>query len=269
MDRYEAYEDFITGSIRLMTWYVWKLAFHQEPPISISEALDKRVDILRNTAFYDGRHPAVGLNPPNEKWDNLKSDLEHKFCSYSTATNSEALEDDCWDILAPLILPSLRGKYEKIMPMLKSPYSCWRYSFLPKHHANRELTDCIDIHFYNAFCPESPFKPPQQNQVAQDLHQMLEDAKRDNPTAQTVACISWLNELPPFLNFFPDAWTESFEPGQFSGGTAGYWGQYMDRRGAFHEHSALKFRDFGRHPYTCGLCYCDINGAMLHLRKQI
>jgi len=253
----------------LMIWYVWKLAFHREPPTPISEALDQRVDILRKTMLYDGRHPALGLNPPNEKWDNLKSDLEATFYSHATATNTDALEGKCWEILAPLILPNLREKFQNIRQVIESPYSCWRYSFLSKHGLKPELINCIDIHFYNAFSPESPFKPPQLHQVTQDLLRVLEDAKKAHTTAKKVVCGSWLNQLPPFLKFFPSTWTESFEAWEFSSGTAGHWGQYMDRRGAFHRHNASKFRDLGKHPYTFGICHCDIDNAIHYVREQL
>ena len=69
----EACRNYHEGVIRLMIWNVWHLANRTDPPVDVTVALDRRIDICRKTTVYDGRHPAVGLDPPNEAWSELRA----------------------------------------------------------------------------------------------------------------------------------------------------------------------------------------------------
>jgi hypothetical protein len=44
-----------------MVWYARELIYHRVPAVSLDEALDTNVDILRKTRLNDGRRPAMGL----------------------------------------------------------------------------------------------------------------------------------------------------------------------------------------------------------------
>ena len=259
MTDFQAYSDFVVNSLKLMVWYVKHLVSREDHRISLSEALDMRVDILRHTALYDGRHPASVLDPPNADWEKLKSQLGERI--FSNADPDE-LETECWELLEPLVAPILGTRYKRSRSYTDGPFQCWRYDFLPKHHFSPNLTDCVDIHFANACQPESPFARPYRERLLTSLREMLVEANNVHPTAKTAVCGSWLNRFPPFLELFPDVWAASFEAWEFSSGTAGHWGQYMDRRGGFHVENAAALRASGRHPYECGVCYCRIDDIL-------
>jgi len=144
MDRVTAHRDYVTQVIRLMIWHVWDLA-NRPDPVPVSVSLDKNVGIMGQTSLFDGRNPANGLDPPIPEWEDLKSLLASQIESHRGDTGP--LEAACWTILAPYIIPTLRVPDNR-----NRPYGCWEYD-LPDDDPN-----CIDLHFRNAYRPESPFR---------------------------------------------------------------------------------------------------------------
>jgi hypothetical protein len=259
---FEAFTDFTTGSLRLMVWYARELVDHREPGVSVHEALDKRVDILRKTTLYDGRHPAMGLDPPNAEWEKLKGHLASILGSRSEDEDTSALEDSCLSSIWPLVKPKLRDAYVRSREFTAGPFGCWRFAY------KDEPDPAIDLHFANAFSPESPFTPENRSLVVDSLRDLLDQACRQHPEARSVQCGSWLNRFPPFLTLFPPRWAKTFSEWEYSSGTAGHWGQYMDRRGAFHQRNGEALRRTGCHPYACGPCHCSMREAREHLAQQ-
>lgn len=244
MDRLTAHRDYTTKVVRLMIWHVWDLSKNQKS-VPILEALDKNVDIMRKTTLFDGRHPATGLNPPVPEWEALKAELASLIAAHDNK-DTESLEDACWTLLEPYITPNFNKA-----PQNKHPYGCWSYD-VPDHKPH-----AIDIHFLNAYRPESPFKAHRQDLIA-TLLQLIEEATAAHPAVTTIQCDSWLNQFEPFAALFPLAWHASYVPIFDYLATYGWWGQYMDERGAFHEKRAREFRQTRTHPYAAGLCQCDI-----------
>lgn len=258
---FKTFTDFTDGSLRLMVCYARELVYHREPPVTLHNALDIRVDILRKTTLYDGRHPGLGLDPPIPEWDELKARLEAILARHSQDEDTGALEEACLSILWPLVEPTLKDAYSRSREFSAGPFGCWRFGY-------KEPERTIDLHFANAFVPESPFAPQHRRQVVHDLRSLLDEAVRDHPNAQSVQCFSWLNRLPPFLAIFPPNWAPTFDEWEYSSGTAGHWGQYMDRRGAFHQANAANLKRTGHHPYACGRCHCSVQDLQRHLRDS-
>ena len=95
---------------------------------------------------------------------------------------------------------------------------------------------------------------------------MLKQGAGENPGASTIWCDSWLNQFELFNALFPPSWAESFIPTYYFA-TFGWWGQYIDHRGAFHRRRAEKLRQSGRHPYSAGASECDLTEAIDHLKS--
>lgn len=253
MDVITAQRDYVTKVVRLMIWYVWHLSIRSNS-VPTDEALDRHVDIMRKTTLFDGRHPAEGLKPSVPEWNALKTELALRIGTY-TDLHTELLEDTCWALLEPYITPT----FDRVVET-RQLYGCWSYE-IPD---NKPHT--IDIHFANGYRPESPFKEHWSDLVATRL-QLIEDARVDHPAVTTIQCDSWLNQFEPFAALFPPSWRASFVPVFDYLATNGWWGQYKDERGAFHEKRAKQFRSTGAHPYSVGLCECDIEEVVKHLRR--
>jgi len=66
---------------------------------------------------------------------------------------------------------------------------------------------------------------------------------------------------------FPEAWIQSAERRTEMRYTMGHWGQFMDRRGDFHEKNGAFFRRTGEMPYPSSLCRCNIGMVLDHLHE--
>jgi len=237
-----------------MIWHVWNLS-RCENRVPIVEALDRNVDIMRETPLYDGRHPAEGLDPPIPEWDALKAELASRIAAHGHA-DTEPLEEACWALLEPYIIPNL-----KVPDNRGRPYGCWEYD-VPSNKIHT-----IDLHFRNAYRPDSPFGEHWEDLIA-TLQRLIEDAVVAHPAIKTIQCDSWLNQFEPFAALFPPLWRTSFVPVFDYPWSNGWWGQYMDERGAFHEKRAQQFRRTGAHPYSAGLCECAIEDVVKYLRES-
>lgn len=254
MDPSTAPHDYITQVVRLMIWHVWGLS-RREHPVPIQEALDRNVDIMRKTRLYDGRRVAEGLDPPVPEWDLLKAELASRIAAHDSS-DTEPLEDACWALLDPYIDRDRKAPDHKARP-----YKCWEYDIpSDKSHA-------IDLHFGNAYRPDSPFRMHRHDLIA-TLRRLVEDAVAARPDLTTIQCDSWLSQYGPFAALFPPAWHASFVPVFNYLDTHGWWGQYVDRRGGFHEKRAQEFRSTGTHPYSAGICECGIGEVLEYLRES-
>ena len=128
--------------------------------------------------------------------------------------------------------------------------------------------DLDRFYFRNGYRPDSPFRDRRRELIA-DLLRLIADATEERPTAATVVCDSWLNQFAPFAALFPRAWHDSLHlHGRFLA-TNGWWGQYMDERGAFNESRAAQFRATGAHPYSAGEAEAAIEPVVQHLKRLL
>lgn len=259
VDPVKAWQDYVDGAVRLMIWHVWDL--HRDPGdrASIQDNLDRRVDIMRKTRLFDGRHPAVGLDPPIHAWDELKDALAALIVQAEAAQTSAALEDAGWDLLWPFIEPALEDYRSRLAKVKARPYKCWEPEVLagpPKR---------LNLHFANAYQPLSPFGPACRHDLISTLKRLVTDVLNEHPDIEVVICSSWLNQFEPFQTLFPQSWTQSFTPVYDFWPTYGWWGQYMTHEGRFHRRNGQRFRDLGRHPFTGGDSSCGVQELLVHL----
>jgi hypothetical protein len=258
VDPVEAWRDYVEGVVRLKFWHVWDLHRDKHDRFSIQQNLDRRVDILRKTTLFDGRHPALGLDPPIHAWNDLKDELAALITLAGSAQVSDDLEDECWDLLRPSIEPALEEYRERLDKVKARPYKCWESEVI--HDAPKR----INLHFANAYQPRSPFSHCRDDLI-DTLKRMLDDALREHQDVEVVVCSSWLNEFRPFQMLFPESWTKSFEPVYDYWPTYGWWGQYMTHEGRFHRDNGRRFREMRRHPLTAGEASCGVQELLDHL----
>jgi len=243
-----------------MIWHVWDLARRKENPIPPWEALDKYVDIYRLTVYNEKNlNPAWVKDFNDPKWDELKRRIISVIDKYSREPDTQKIETECMAFLWPLMEAKIECDSRPGQKRPKSPYGCWRYDI---------SNEFIDLHFGNAVQPKSPFDD--MPALAADLLRLLKDAKSSLPQLTKVRCGTWLNNLPAFLSLFPPSWPLTKAGGVTGLGSGlGTWGQYIDRRGAFHLKNAQEFRANGRHPYFGFSCHCGYAQAVEHLEKML
>ncbi len=238
---------------RLSLWYANKRL--RENPGDLEDTVNVRVNLYRNTSRYDGNHhPAAGDEDP--EWNVIVEQLGEIFDKYGN--DSETVETMGLAILWPLMEARIRKLGNEQSGPGDRSHECWNYDY--KHE------DALSLHIANVYQPKSPLSD-MHIQFAASLIRLLRDSQVRRPEVKVVRCGSWLNSAPRFQMLFPDAWIQSAEKRTEMRYTMGYWGQFMDRRGDFHEKNGAFFRRTGEMPYTSSLCGCKIDMVLDHLHE--
>ena len=242
---------YATHFLKLSLWYVRQLM--EMESADFVDAVNGRVNIYRNTDFYEGgsKVPARGHKDP--KWDTYLVGLKEIFDRHPDAKNTEGLETEALAYLWPRVkkayhLPSSEGR----------PYECWTFD---------DGDDNIAIHIANVYQPKSPLSEMRVNFVAM-LLKLLRDTMARRPEVVTVGCGSWMNSIKPFQEMFPPVWHEDPHKSPRSSFGMGHWGQFMDRTGRFHERNGQIFRETGDFPYASLWCSAPIGEVVAHIEAH-
>jgi hypothetical protein len=258
---------FVEGVTKLSLWYLYS---RRPAPEGCYTLLTGQTPIFRLTAYWDGHSaPPVGSadgSPP--EWSAIVSDIADLHRSYRPGTDTLTFEEAglllLWPHLAPRIERDVRA-WPWIPSCLGAEipetgvFGFFLYEF------DTADPDLVILHMGNAFAPESPFADPPAR--ARELLSLLDDAASRNPTASRLASTTWLNGFVPFQQFFPPEWVNSAVASAPSY-TYDWWGQFVDRRGAFHRANGGSFRQTGRFPYPSVTCAADIASVRKHLTSR-
>ena len=237
---------YVSHFLNLSLWYVRVLMAREG--IAFEDAIVSRVNVYRNTDFFDGtHHPAWGHEDPD--WNAYLKGLKAIF----DRCEGEAWEEEGLAYLWPRVTkeghrPSAKGR----------PYHCWTYD---------DGEDYIALHIANVYQPKSPLSE-MRGAFRDTLLQLLRDTRARRPEAKIVWCGSWLNSAPPFLALFPESWRESAKVSRKSGVGMGHWGQFMDRTGRFHVRNGEHLRATGAFPYPSRSCHAPLDEIIAHLEAM-
>ncbi len=254
---YNYYVDHTCNLVPLMIWHVRELSRLEENPVSVWDGLDQYADIYRKTVLWDGdgRHHPKRDGFSDERWDRIKQELIALYDEHEGERDSALLEKECYETLRPYLEPRFEQNSRPLRKGPGRPYGCWGLTL---------QDNVVGLHFQNAYRPNNPFV--NREDLISDLRDGLRKMKKRYPDATTLSCSTWLNGFEPFLEFLPASWRENMILGGDYGWGWGYWGQYMDRRGAFHRRNAESFRRTGKHPYRSCQCSCSVDEALAHLK---
>ena len=172
-------ESFLQGFIRLSLFYVRNATL--EGNESLEDIVNRRVDIYRNTKFFDGtHHPSSGEVDPEwteiltrlgEIYERRKDDPPHRFETEGLAA----------------LWPHLVMTAEDDPKSKKRPYECWTY----------DLCDAgtLNLHISNVYQPRSPLSE-MRILFAPSLLRMIRGCRSRRPDVTDVRCGTWMNSVP-------------------------------------------------------------------------
>ena len=132
---------YVKGFTKLSLWYVWRRARRGEEPFA--DVVNKRVNIYRNTAFYDGkRHPSGEDVGP--EWRGMVDRLASLFVSRKSDSSAVGFESAGLALLWPCLEARLRVAGDGVSG--ERPYECWSYDYTSSGRLN--------IHIDNVYRPE-------------------------------------------------------------------------------------------------------------------
>ena len=249
MEHDSVHINYVKEFTKLSLWFVHKRL--REGESDFEALVNGRVNIYRNTSFYDGKHhPTNGEAAP--EWTGILKELRAVFDHYMNALSTEQLEAAGLDLL----LPYLKKRPDTLPPPETRPYECWSYDY---------GGDQLNIHILNVYQPRSPLSD-MWIPFAASLIRLLQDSQVRRPDVEFVRCGSWLNSVLPFQKLFPECWKQSAEPRPEVRYTMGHWGQFTDRSGDFHARNGALFRETGEFPFANMQCECPIDEVLTYLK---
>ncbi|MDA0710532.1 MAG: hypothetical protein O3B73_10040, partial [bacterium] len=242
---------YATHFLKLSMWYVAHLMRTEKAVFQ--EAINSRVNVYRNTDFYEGGNKLPARGHVDPAWDDFLVGLKTIYDRYPSPEESEGLESEGLAYLWPRVrkgyhLPSSKGR----------PYACWTYD---------DGEDHIAIHIANVYQPESPLSEKYIS-FAATLLKLLRDTRQRRPEVVTLRCGSWMNSIKPFQAMFPQSWHDSARVSPKSGFGMGHWGQFMDRIGRFHERNGRFLRETGDFPFPSLGCHAPLGEVLTHLETN-
>ena len=126
--------------------------------------------------------------------------------------------------------------------------------------------DCA-LHFHNVYMPESPFQDPAL--LFQSLRALIADMERRGLDVRRVGVDSWLNHVKPFQACFPPSFAASITPTtRDHKGGKGWWGQFIQRTGEFHEQRAERLRQTRQFDYRRAHAECSFDEFKAHVMPR-
>ena len=243
------YRRFVRDWLRLEAWYAWHLVQHAG--LAADEVLEGRIYLFRRAyAREEGG------------WEAWKAECACRLAALD-GTDTVAFEQWLLAEEAPWLARYLAMHFAaEYRAPLNTPYAGFSFDYTPEYRAGEAGEVCLTLHFRNAFTPESPFQ--HADALRDALQRLVARSRIERPEVIRVQCGSWLNSLSPFQALFPANWHRTATPGA-PGAHLGWWGQFMDRTGAFHARHGAYLRQTGEFPYRHLLCSCLLNELQTHL----
>lgn len=252
--------DFFWKTARLMLWFAW-LYLRSHPGETVREVLRKRVNLFRMTNFYD--EPSMREDNPDFEtpgWRELEKAVEVLYKEHSHEDVAAEFERKAFEIFQPALENRSRHPPPATHDFSNFQAGCLRY------HSVQENPGTIALHIGNPLRPRSIFDDPLY--LPRCLLSVLEQSAAEFG-ANKLHCGSWLNSHPRWLALFPLEWQDNLSPPDNDiRWHLGFWGQFINSRGGFHEKNAAAFRSTERMPFAFRTSNCSFQSLRKHLMQQ-
>jgi len=256
---YDEHLAYLHDIVRLQLHFLWRwLAAHPEE--EFCHALHERVDIYRKTDVNP-----EGLNPAQLHWDNprwlaMEADVAALYRQHRADETPDAFEERAFAVFAPSVTARAPRDF-----LDRSGIDGYTYGSIRFDSPGKDSPSLIGIHIANTVAPRSIFDDPAY--LPQCLLEVMRRAE-ETYGADTLATFTWLNAVPKWLALFPPEWQDNLEPpNEDILWHYGYWGQFINARGAFNAPLAQQLRATGRLPYLPRASRCSFAALRQHLRE--
>ncbi len=252
----------VCDTVGLKLWFVWHW-LRRHPGEEVPFVLRQRVDIFRKTACYD---PATmsGDQPlfDQPRWLELEAAAARLYAEHRADASADAFERRAVELFRPALEEGRKAQAARPPPDF-SAYQAGslRYNPIPG------TPGTVALHIGNALRPRSIFDDP--DYLPRCLLALLDHAEAALG-ARAVHCGTWLNSHPRWLALFPDEWRRAMSPPDESiQWHLGFWGQFINARGLFHEKNGRLFRETGVLPFAHRMSDCSFAALRRHLLTRV
>jgi len=255
---FEEHLDTLCETVTLQLWFVRRW-LRDHPDETIYHAVRRRTDIYRKTDLYDGR-PMSEIDYDAPPWPELERRLADLHERTRDDEDSTRFESEGLAILRGRIEAKARNDQRERFRSVPGSSQCGSLRYDPP---KPECPTRVPFHIGNAVRPKSIFDDPAY--LPECLRCVMDKAEAEFG-ADSLATSTWLNSYPPWLALFPPEWHENMGPEMTDiRWGMGFWGQFINARGAFNHKHAAMFRATGRMPYWPRTSWCTFAALRKHL----
>jgi len=182
--------------------------------------------------------PGVRMDLDEIPWREILAQSWNDLNRYNLADEQEEFIGAMWKIFGERWLAAY-PPFEK-NNIAQNWFGCFRYHY-------DDATKQADFHFYNADEPDSPFEDMEKRR--DDLLRIIKDIDSKKIKPESVRFDSWMNNLKPIVDLFPESLKKSLKPTEEFPKGYGWWGQFITKDGGIHPRRAELMKQEGRFEY--------------------
>ena len=253
---HEARSSYVTGVMPIVVRTIYEL---WTKGISLEHATVRHTPLYRLTSLWKGTNETHSPNQADadaQRWFSLLEPLEDILHCCPTSQHAIEASPLVLTLFQPVITPKIDRDVSEWPDHRVRPFGCFTYYL-------RDDDRRIELHFANPFSPQSPFADVDARRS--ELASLINHAMKQAADVEYVSCESWLNEHAEFQRLFPPSWNASGSKPRPLTDTSAWWGQFIDRRGAFHRPNGEYAMRTGQFPYQCISCRIPVARLIDHL----
>jgi len=262
---YDEHLHYIHEIVKLKLWYLWNW-LHWHPDEDFSHALKERVDIRTKVDVSgDASNPQTGRRD-DTRWLSLVNQLADLYRKSWDKPDASAFEYEAHKLLRERINAISSKDYEAIPRLREDQYESLRYE-----SPRKELFPGCPFPVPGSALLHIPVKLRQtsifadRTYLAKCFVRIIECC--DQEGIDKLWTETWLNSYPKWLKYFPQEWMDNMGPEiKDTLWHLGYWGQFLNARGAFNGKHARIMRETGEFPYWLRQSWCHVERLREHIQ---
>jgi hypothetical protein len=237
------YRSTLRKLIELQVFYAKKEAEIEKLPLA--DSLNQYTEMYYYSTLYSPDVPASS----NEEWGKVVEKISQ-------------MPAQAWAVLEKYFVPRMEKDLEDARCQIAQSYNGFMYEYFPEYETgNKE--EFLTLHFRNFYAPDSPFN--HTCELVEGLQTIVAKALEERPDVKQVQCASWLNNLPHFLQLFPQQWQDRANFCYPMSASTGWWGRFINREGKINQKAVDKFKSTLEFDCPNRHCRCTITELEQHL----
>lgn len=255
----EEHRAYLHEIVCLKLWFLWGW-LREHPEEAFAHVLRERVDIYRKLDLN-----AEGLNPRTLQWDDpswlaLEARAEQLYQAHRD--DALAFEEEAFALFQPHLDARAPRDFAD-----RSGIDGYTYGSIRFDPPGAQEPTRVSIHIANTIAPHSIFADP--TYLPNCLLEVMARAEQAHG-ANALDTFTWLNSHPRWLALFTTEWQKHLSPpNQDILWHYGFWGQFINARGAFNARLAQQFRTTGCLPYPPRGSWCSFAALRRHLAGML
>lgn len=246
----EEHIEYLHETVKLSLWVIadWK---NKHPEEDIIWTIHERTALVNHTIF----NPSTLFDYPTfagYEWPIMREKLRDL---YERDNDPDSFEKRGYELLKPYI----DGRAEQDLENLHDGESFKQYNSSWIRYDLEKKDDpegYIEIHMANSLYPESFLA--NKEYFNEKLKEAVQDMEKHG--FKGIWTKSWLNDLPAWQRFMPEAWNNSITDRNWDiEWHLGFWGQFLTANQCFNTRLAAKYRKNGQVPFPMSIARASLD----------